>query len=405
MIPLIQIALAASLWALPIQPANTQAPNQAPKPRDHYDVAAYIWPSYHNDKRAKVFWPQGIGEWQTVLANEPKYPGHDQPRRPLWGCVNEADPYVMEMQIAAAADHGVNVFIYDWYWYDGMPFLEGCLNDGYLKARNNSRVKFYLMWANHDVNQIWDKRNADDAFTGRNDSIIWRGSIERPEFEKVARRWIEKYFKQPTYYQINGKPVLMIYDLANFVQGMGGVAKAKDALDWFRQETVKAGFAGLELQVALRQESPHPLVNIPGEKVGTQAEVIKELAFDSTTHYQFAHILDMNRNYEDIARDAAAAWDRDDKRYTGTYYPQVSVGWDASPRAKQYVGAVVKNNTPEQIERAMAKAKAFIDARPERAPLIVVNSWNEWTETSYLEPDDKYGYGYLEAIKRVFGTK
>ena len=45
----------------------------------------------------------------------------------------------MEMQIAAAADHGVNVFIYDWYWYDGRLFLEQCLNNGYLKARNNDR--------------------------------------------------------------------------------------------------------------------------------------------------------------------------------------------------------------------------------------------------------------------------
>ena len=35
-------------------------------------------------------------------------------------------------------------------------------------------------------------------------------------------------------------------------------------------------------------------------------------------------------------------------------------------------------------------------------PLITVNSWNEWTETSYLHPDDLYGYGYLEAIKSVF---
>ena len=90
-----------------------------------YDIAAFVWPSYHPDDRAKVFWPDGIGEWQTVMSNKAKYPGHEQPRYPLWGYVNEADPYVMEMQIEAATRHGVNVFIYDWYWYDGMPFLEG----------------------------------------------------------------------------------------------------------------------------------------------------------------------------------------------------------------------------------------------------------------------------------------
>ena len=77
------------------------------------------------------------------------------------------------MEINAAADHGVNVFIFDWYWYDGMPFLEGHLNDGYLKARNNDRVKFYLMWANHDVNQTWDKRNAGIP----NETLIWRGGV------------------------------------------------------------------------------------------------------------------------------------------------------------------------------------------------------------------------------------
>lgn len=396
-------ALGVCLAASPALAQPADAPAATPiKARDHYDVAAFVWPSYHPDQRAKVFWPQGIGEWQTVMTNEPKFPGHDQPRRPLWGYVNEADRYVMEMQIAAAADHGVNVFIYDWYWYDGMPYLEACLNDGYLKARNNDRVKFYLMWANHDVNLAWDKRNADDAFTGRNDATIWRGSLDRAEFEKICTRWIEKYFRQPSYYKIDGKPVLMIYDLPNFVKGMGSVAAAKDALARFRQQTVNAGFAGLELQVALRPESGRPLVDIPGQSVGTQTQVIQELGVDSLSHYQFAHFADMNRNYEEIVRDAAAEWDRDDTRYGAKYYPHVSIGWDASPRARQFVGGVVKNNPPEQFEKALLKARAFIDAHPDRAPLITVNSWNEWTETSYLEPDDKYGYGYLEAVKRVF---
>ena len=48
-----------------------------------YDVAAFVWPSYHPDDRAKIFWPDGIGEWQTVISNKPKFEGHEQPRYPL----------------------------------------------------------------------------------------------------------------------------------------------------------------------------------------------------------------------------------------------------------------------------------------------------------------------------------
>ena len=58
--------------------------------------------------------------------------------------------------------------------------------------------------------------------------------------------------------------------------------------------------------------------------------------------------------------------------------------------------------TPEQIERALRMAKDYADRHPGQPPLITINSWNEWTESSYLEPDDLYGYGYLEAVKRVF---
>ena len=115
--------------------------SQVTADKARYDVAAYVWPSYHPDDRAKIFWPMGIGEWETVLSNQPKFTGHAQPRHPLWGYINEADPYVAEMEINAAADHGVNVFIFDWNWYDGLPYLEGHLNDGYLQARNKNRIR------------------------------------------------------------------------------------------------------------------------------------------------------------------------------------------------------------------------------------------------------------------------
>lgn len=67
----------------------------------------------------------GIGEWETVMTMQQRNPGHYWKRYPLWGYVNEADPAVMEMEINQAADHGVNVFIFDWYWYDGRPFIHG----------------------------------------------------------------------------------------------------------------------------------------------------------------------------------------------------------------------------------------------------------------------------------------
>ena len=76
-----------------------------------YDIAAYIWPAYTGDeRRTRIFWPEGMGEWQTVKSAEARFSGHEWPRKPLWGYVNEADPYVMEMEINAAVEHGVNVY-------------------------------------------------------------------------------------------------------------------------------------------------------------------------------------------------------------------------------------------------------------------------------------------------------
>jgi len=83
------------------------------------------------------------------------------------------------------------------------------------------------------------------------------------------------------------------------------------------------------------------------------------------------------------------------------YFPHVSIGWDNNPRSFSYIKNVMKNNTPAEVERALCEAKAFCDEN-NTTSLITVNSWNEWTETSYLEPDTLYGYGYLEAIRNVF---
>jgi hypothetical protein len=296
----------------------------------------------------------------------------------------------------------VNVFIFDWYWFDGMPFLEGHLNDGFLKARNNDRMKFYLMWYPSSLGLHQDKRNADDAFLGKNKALIWKGGIDREEFEKICHRFIEKYFSHPSYYKIDGKPVFMIYyALDDLISGFGGVEQTRNALDWFREQVKKAGYKGLELQFSMRLGGLLD-VSVDGKVIGKEKELIEKLGFNSLTHYVFAHMMNPGRDYNEIVTDAEKLWYELSKAYKAKYYPQVSVGWDASPRTHNYTGAITTNNTPENFEGALRKAKEFVDAHPDQAPLITINSWNEWTETSYLMPCTMFGYGYLEAVKSVF---
>ena len=361
-----------------------------------YDIAAYVWPAYTGDEpRTRMFWDEGYGEWQSVRSAEKKFPDHSWPRQPLWGYVNEADPYVMEMEIEAAVSHGVNVFIYDWYWYDRRPFLEQCLNNGFLKARNNKKMKFYLTWANHDANTFWDKRLAD-----RPAVTIWDGKVDRPEFERIVNRIIERYFTQENYYKIDGCPVFNLHFMQNLVNGLGGIDAAADALEFFREQTKKAGFPDLHLQLNLIAASKDYTGLEAICSVNTK-EAFKKIRFDSATHYQFLAFTDMNRDYTEVMPDVLTEWENEADTLPFPYLPHVSVGWDNNPRTHNLRPVICTNNTPENFEKMLRHAKDFIDRR-HLHPLITVNSWNEWTETSYLEPDALNGYGYLEAVKRVF---
>ena len=96
-------------------------------------------------------------EWNLVKHAQPRFPGHLQPNVPLWGYEMDNDPTVMAKKIDAAADHGVDHFLFDWYWYNetstnGQPglFQDSALEEGFLEAPNRNRMKFALMWASQE---------------------------------------------------------------------------------------------------------------------------------------------------------------------------------------------------------------------------------------------------------------
>ena len=370
-----------------------------------YDIAAFVWPSYTGDEpRTRIFWPDGIGEWQTVKGMTDKgYEGCRWPRIPLWGYENEADSAVMEKQIDCAVSYGVNVFIYDWYWYDNRPFLENCLNDGFLKAKNNDKMKFCLMWANHDANHLWDKRNSDKDLS----TVIWSGVVTPKIFSEICDRTIEKYFKKDNYYCIDGCPVYMIFDIDNFIRSFGTSDECKKGIEEFRQKTIDAGFKGLHLQfVHWRNRVFNWLSDEDSQNGVSSSQMYDFLGADSVTSYNWGCSTDFDGDYSAVTDNYINAIKSECENLNIPFYPNISVGWDNNVRFNDFVPGVVVNNTPEGFRAACEKIKGFVDASIEKgvmkAPFITVNSWNEWTETSYLEPDDLYGYGYLEEIKNVF---
>ena len=371
-----------------------------------YDVAAYIWPAYTGDEpRTRIFWPEGYGEWQTVKSAVSKSDKHIWPRKPLWGYCNEADPYVMQMQIDAAADHGVNCFIYDWYWFDNRPFLEQCLDNGYLKAKNNDRVKFYIMWANHVATSAWDKR------TAHLDVPMWSCYADMNRFRTICERLTEMYFLHPSYYKIDGKPVFQFHDLCNYIVGIGGVDNAKRGIEMMNEIAIKAGLPGVYTQISLRGQSREGF-GLSGMFTknpaalgfdGTVADAVDLVGIDSTTHYQMCGAVDIKRDYLSAFEDMKKTWEFSRQNYKAVYFPHVSLGWDPNPRYIDYRDDILTDCTVGNIKTAFLAARDYIDAHPELpAPLVTVNSWNEWTECSYLEPDDLNGYGYLQALKDVF---
>ena len=142
--------------AFPLLCSSCNQEKTAGTTNDDINVAAYIWPSCHYEERnAEVLWPEGIGEWEIIQKGTPRFEGHYQPKAPLWGYEMDDDPKVMEKWIDAATDHGVNIFIFDWYWFDGKPFLESTINNGFLKAANNEKdINIDLLYSYWRQNKV-----------------------------------------------------------------------------------------------------------------------------------------------------------------------------------------------------------------------------------------------------------
>lgn len=374
------------------------------------EIFAIYFPSWHPDKHYEQWYGKGFSEWELLKTTKPLFAGHRQPKKPLWGYFDESDPVWMKKQIDTAADHGLSGFIFDWYWYQGEQFLEKPLNEAFLNAPNGKRLKFALMWANHDWGKwpaLEDKMGKMYGNENQGNTIFLRCLHTLDDCRRAVEFCCENYFHRENYWKIGKKPVFSFYNINKLLADFGSIENVAEALEVMAETARAYGFDGI-----------HFLANIGccddnvyccGWGRVPQAEAI---GFAAVFAYNIVRSKDFDKipeempvyDFSEMMESHEYCWNRIEENGL-PHYPSVTTGLDVSPRwsrkarfpmkfREMSYEPIIRNNTPERFGELMQKALA------RDSGIVIINAWNEWSEGMYLLPEEEYGYAYLEEIKK-----
>ena len=371
------------------------------------DVMTIYYPHWHVYPKGDEWFHPGWTEWEYVRDSQSRFPGHCQPMVPQTGYLDGKDPKDVAREIDLAADAGIDVFLYDYYYYNGTVTQEEALEQGFLKAKNRNRMKFAIMWCYHDRVMAW---RPTEKSTERRMLMAHDGTPE--EFLGLIDLCIRRYFPRPEHYRKNGALYFSFYNPAGFVEKVGRV-KAKAAFAEARRRIRAAGLGEVHF-------------NGQAGKL-ENSELMKDVGLDSLTDYVFsAYMLDDYReryergewlyDFGSVGPQLEAWWRRLGEGPL-PYYPFVSTGWDTTSRMRPDVkmpvagpgvgypyGGIFTNATAVHFGRCLEMAKRFAAEDPRRE-LVQICAWNEYTEGCWLLPDNFEGDARLRAIERTFGRK
>jgi len=282
-------------------------------------------------------------------------------REPIWGWRDDSLA-VMERQIDLAADHGIAFFAICWYWNkDPQKVEQDPKHTGlqlFLKAKNNHRLKFCLLVANHQ-------------------GFLFQGA---DEWQQATEGWLP-YLKHPQHVTVAGKPLVIIFNSGNGDQD--GLARVQDSAR-------KAGLPGVAIAGCGGGDAKRGFTHT------THYNIVPGYASGSETH-KFAELVQAHQR----------AWRGTPEQ---PYMPTLSVGWDKRPwegdrGLGQKPGWYFSDRTPDQLAAGLESAIAWMDRHPEQTTaerIVLLYAWNEFGEGGYLAPTKGDPDGaYLRAIKQV----
>lgn len=368
-------------------------------------LIALYFPQLHPIPENDRWWGKGFTDWNNTRRANPQFKGHYQPREPLGGnYYDQSKVETIRWQVDLAKKHGIYGFCHYHYWFDGTQLLETPTN--LLRDNPDIDMPFCLSWANETWSKRWDGQ--DHHILIKQTHPPTRESWQK-HFDYLITLW-----RDPRAICVDGKPVFIIYRPHR-------IDEISRMAEFWREQALKEGLPGLYLIAQKQYEFPNRQCLEPFDAVFQfqPFESIYHPHYDpNATRYSFWHkplrklplwMKDALKNihaslfkeltfydYEEVWKHIVAIRPDGDM----TTYPGAFVDWDNTARYRERA-TVFNGASPDSFQRWFQQLAATMPERNLPENFIFLNAWNEWSEGTYLEPDERHGYAYLEAVRSV----
>lgn len=352
-------------------------------------VIAFYLPQFHRIPENDEWWGLGFTEWTNTKKANPLFRGHYQPREPYHDNYYDlTDASTKKWQADIAKKYGVYGFCYYHYWFSGKQLLEKPAQQ--ILESGEPDFPFCFSWANEPWTRNWD---------GMDNQVLMPQSYGGPEEWEEHFNYLYPFLADDRYIRIDEKPIFLIYRPAN-------IPNCSDMLKHWRHMALAKGLPGIYFIETLSGFTFMDKVAHFGFDAGVEFEPMYTIRNYDVRRAR-RQVMSFSRrqkfyyDYNDVVkkivkRDLRSLHRRNQERGTAKSFLGAFVDWDNTARRKEHA-LIFHGSTPERFG-------GFVKSQLERSrvlhnPFLFINAWNEWAEGTYLEPDKRYGYGYLEALQ------
>ena len=372
-------------------------------------IGLYL-PQYHPIPENDEWWGKGFTEWTNVVQAKPQFRGHYQPRIPAdLGFYDLRVPEVREQQAELAREAGLEGFCYYHYWFgNGKQLLERPFNE--VLASGRPTLPFCLCWANHDwTNKTWIK-----GASMKRDSMIMKMEYSADDHRRHFMALLPA-FRDKRYITVDDKPLFAVW-------APNDIPQVEQFIELWQQMAQENGLPGIHFVGYTANASGR---SVSGKKLSLWAvdesaehyNILLSKGFDAVmssglfraqsvhqgklrmlTYYLAKNTFLPASNRTDYAKTMKHYYVPEDA--WENVYPTLLPQWDRTPRAGIRTNPLT-NSTPEKFQKTVEEALALLKAKQPEHQILFLKSWNEWGEGNYVEPDQKYGHGYIQAIRQA----